>query len=155
MRRSAAGSSRALSRAVDGDLGRVGFDVVVLLKPACELAGDRPRGLEQLLAGAHLADHEIAEELAEVRRDLRRSEQLAERVLVPGVERLLPPLGIPGVQRRIRVAVQAVAQQPDHVLVVAIRPIRQARALVTQERVERLIDRHRVRHREAQSIPAS
>ena len=90
-----------------------------------------------------------------MRRDLLRSEQLAERVLVPGVKRLLPPLRVHGVQRRIRVAVQADAQQPDHVLVVAIRPIGQPRALVAQERVERMIDRHRVRHREAQSIPGA
>jgi hypothetical protein len=86
-----------------------------------------------------------------MRRDLLRPEELTERLLIPGVERLLPALGVRGAQRGIRVRVQAVAQQPDHVRVIAIRPIRQPQPLVAQEHLENVVDRLRLRHRGAQS----
>ena len=143
--------SRALTCSLASDRGHVRLDIRLLLEPADELAGDRAGGLEQLLADDHLAHHEIAEELAEMRRDLLRAEQMTERLLIASVERLLPALGVSGAQRGICVRVQAVAQQPDHVRVIAVRPLRQPQSLVAQEHLENVIDRLRLRHRGAQS----
>lgn len=76
------------------------------------LAGDGSRGLEQLLAGHHLAHHEVAQELRQVLRDLLGPELVAERLLVAGVISRVDALGLRIAQRYVAMAIEAVTQQP-------------------------------------------
>jgi hypothetical protein len=86
--------------------------------------------------------------------DLLGPEQATERPLVAGLKRLLPPPTLVAIERVVRVPVEAVAQQLDHLVVVAKRPCRQPLALLRKELAEHVIDRGVIprRHRQPHRI---
>src|SRR5713226_1821375 len=69
-------------------------DVPVVVEPAGQLLGHGAGGRDELLAGDHLADHEVAQELVQVLDDALRAEDPAEGLLVAGLEGLLPALAV-------------------------------------------------------------
>ena len=110
------------------------------MEPPGQLLGHGASSGYELLAGDHLADHEVAQELAQVLNDALRSEHLAEGVLMALVEGLLPALEVQPAEALVGVAVQAVGEELDHVLVVSVGPRRQASPLVRKERREKILD---------------
>jgi hypothetical protein len=75
-----------------------------------------------------------------VAKDMLGAEEMAERLLVPGLIRLVEALCVGLVERLVGVTVERVTEELHHVVVVAHRAIREASALVLYERVERLVD---------------
>src|SRR5712691_8739818 len=145
-RRSALGRPRRFGGAPGRDLALLVRDVALFVQPSGELFRHGARGAQQLLARHHLAHHEPAEELAEVVDDLLRTEKVAVRLLVARVEGCAPALLLALAERVVRIAVQRIAEQVNDVLVVAEGLRRQSLALLGEEGVERLVDRHRRRH---------
>ena len=78
------------------------------------------------------ADHEVAQELPDIRQDVLRPEYLAKlSVLIAfRVEQRFPQFVIALVQRIGRISVQAVLEQIDHIRVKAIGPCGEASLFV-------------------------
>lgn len=64
---------------LDGISDRGGLEVAVFAEPAGQALGDGAGGAEQFVAGHHLADYEVAGELAEVLGYLVGAENFDER----------------------------------------------------------------------------
>lgn len=79
---------RCLGPPFDRELPLLVALVALFVEPRRELLRHRAGRVQQLLARQHLADHQVAEELAEMLDDALGAEEVAERLLVPGLERL-------------------------------------------------------------------
>src|SRR5713101_4838776 len=129
-----------LCSVIDSSESRSRRAKILVVEPAGQLLGHGAGGRDELLAGDHLAHHEVAQELAQVLDDVARSEDPAEGILVAGIKGLLPALAVDLVEVLVGVAVQAVGEKLDHVPVVAVGARREAGPLGGKEPCEEVLN---------------